>query len=49
MQWLAPVLLSAAVLTAPLGIPAADLVVWWEKGYYDHEDAAVRGIIAAFK
>jgi hypothetical protein len=27
---------------APLGAKAADLVVWWEKGYYDQEDEAIR-------
>ena len=34
---------------APLGARAADLVVWWEKGFYDQEDEAVREIIAAFE
>ena len=34
---------------APLGAQAADLVVWWEKGYYAEEDEAVREIIAAFE
>ena len=28
------VLLAAAIILAPLGARAADLVVWWEKGYY---------------
>ena len=28
---------------------AADLVVWWEKGYYAQEDEAVREIVAAFE
>ena len=39
----------AAMLMAPLGARAADLVVWWEKGFYPQEDAAVREIIAAFE
>jgi multiple sugar transport system substrate-binding protein len=34
---------------APLSARAADLVVWWQEGYYDQEDAAVREIIAAFE
>ena len=34
---------------APLGAQAADLVVWWEKGFYAQEDEAVREIIAAFE
>jgi multiple sugar transport system substrate-binding protein len=42
-------LLAAAVAMAPLGAKAADLVVWWEKGYYAEEDEAVRETIAAFE
>jgi multiple sugar transport system substrate-binding protein len=34
---------------APAGARAADLVVWWEKGLYPQEDAAVREIVAAFE
>jgi ABC-type glycerol-3-phosphate transport system substrate-binding protein len=34
---------------APLGASGADLVVWWEAGYYAEEDEAVREIIAAFE
>jgi multiple sugar transport system substrate-binding protein len=41
--------LAAMVGAAPLGAKAADLVVWWEKGYYDQETEAVGEIIAAFK
>ena len=43
------VLLAAALVLAPLGARAAELVVWWVKGYYDQEDEAVREIIAAFE
>jgi multiple sugar transport system substrate-binding protein len=43
------VVLAAALVLAPLGAKAADLVIWWEKGYYDQEDAAVAEIIAAFE
>jgi multiple sugar transport system substrate-binding protein len=43
-------IVAAAVLTmAPLGAYGADLVVWWEKGFYEQEDEAVREIIAAFE
>ena len=49
MQRLAPVLLAAAMVMAPLGAQAADLVVWWEEGFYAQEDEAVREIIAAFE
>ncbi len=49
MQRLVPALVASALLLAPLGARAADLVVWWEKGFYPQEDAAVREIIAAFE
>ena len=39
----------AALAMAPLGAKAADLVVWWEKGYYQQEDEAVAEAIAAFE
>ena len=34
---------------APLGARAADLVVWWEEGFYPEEDEAVAEMIAAFE
>jgi multiple sugar transport system substrate-binding protein len=34
---------------APFYAQAADLVVWWEKGFYPQEDQAVREIVAAFE
>ena len=40
---------AAALLLAPLGAQAADLVVWWDEGYYAQEDEAVAEIIAAFE
>ena len=43
------VILAAAIVMAPLGARAADLVVWWEEGYNAEEDAAVKEIIAAFE
>jgi multiple sugar transport system substrate-binding protein len=43
------VLVALALILAPLGARAADLVVWWEKGFYAQEDEAVREIIAAFE
>ena len=43
------VILAAALILAPLGARAADLVVWWEEGYYAQEDAAVRETVAAFE
>ena len=41
--------LALAVVMAPLGATAADLVVWWEQGFNPEEDAAVRETIAAFE
>jgi multiple sugar transport system substrate-binding protein len=41
--------LAGALVMAPLGAGAADLVVWWEEGFYAQEDTAVREIIAAFE
>ena len=49
MQRLVPGLLAAAVIMAPLGARAADLVVWWEQGYNPEEDVALRETIAAFE
>ena len=43
------VVLAAALVLAPLGAQAADLVVWWEKGFYPEEDQAVRETVAAFE
>jgi multiple sugar transport system substrate-binding protein len=43
------VLLAVAIILAPLGARAADLVVWWEKGFYAQEDEAAAEIIAAFE
>jgi multiple sugar transport system substrate-binding protein len=42
-------LLAATLVLAPLGARAADLVVWWEEGYYPEEDTAVRELVAAFE
>ena len=43
------IVLAAMLVMAPLSARAADLVVWWEKGYNPEEDAAVAEIIAAFE
>jgi multiple sugar transport system substrate-binding protein len=43
------VVLAAAILTAPLGAQAADLVVWWDEGYYAEESEAIAEVIAAFE
>ena len=41
--------LAAMLAIAPLGANAADLVVWWEKGYNPEEDVALRDTVAAFE
>jgi multiple sugar transport system substrate-binding protein len=41
--------LAMVLMMAPFGVRAADLVVWWQKGYYAQEDEAVAEIIAAFE
>jgi multiple sugar transport system substrate-binding protein len=43
------VALATMLLLMPLGAQAADLVVWWDKGFYPQEDQAVRETIAAFE
>jgi multiple sugar transport system substrate-binding protein len=42
-------ILATLLILAPFGARAADLVVWWEKGFYPQEDEAVAEIIAAFE
>jgi multiple sugar transport system substrate-binding protein len=49
MAWLTRSCLAVALISAPLGARAADVVVWWEKGFYPQENQAVREIIAAFE
>jgi ABC-type glycerol-3-phosphate transport system substrate-binding protein len=49
MQRLSRFVLVAVLILVPLGARAADLVVWWDEGYYAEEDEAVREIIAAFE
>jgi multiple sugar transport system substrate-binding protein len=49
MTRLMPVCLAITLMLTPLGVRAADLVVWWEEGFNPEEDAAVREIIGAFE
>jgi ABC-type glycerol-3-phosphate transport system substrate-binding protein len=48
-MWSHILVLGTVLVLAPLGARAADLVVWWEKGFYPQEDEAVAEIIAAFE
>jgi multiple sugar transport system substrate-binding protein len=43
------IILAAAIFMAPLGAMAADLVIWWDEGYYPEEREAVEEIVAAFE
>ena len=43
------VVLAVAIVLAPLGARAADLVVWWEQGFYPQEDEALAEMVAAFE
>jgi ABC-type glycerol-3-phosphate transport system substrate-binding protein len=43
------VVLGAALVMAPLGARGADMIVWWEQGFYPQADEAIREIIAAFE
>jgi multiple sugar transport system substrate-binding protein len=41
--------LASALVLAPVGARAADLVVWWDEGYYAEEHEAAEEIVAAFE
>jgi multiple sugar transport system substrate-binding protein len=45
----AAVVLTLALALAPPGARGADLVVWWEKGFYPQADEAVREIVGEFE
>src|SRR5262245_58161666 len=49
MTLVAPAFLAAVLILTPLGAKAADLVVWWEQGFYAQANEAVAEIIAAFE
>jgi multiple sugar transport system substrate-binding protein len=41
--------LIVTLILAPPGARGADLVVWWEEGFYAQEDEAVQEIVSAFE
>ena len=43
------VIFAVMLAMVPLGAKGADLVVWWEEGFYPEEDKAVRETIDAFE
>jgi ABC-type glycerol-3-phosphate transport system substrate-binding protein len=48
-MWSRILVLAAALTLAPSGARAADLVVWWQEGFYAEEDEALREVITAFE
>jgi multiple sugar transport system substrate-binding protein len=42
-------ILATMLILSSFGARAADLVVWWDEGYYAEEGEAVREIVAAFE
>jgi multiple sugar transport system substrate-binding protein len=48
-MWSRILIVAAAIILAPIGSRAADLVVWWNEGYTSQEDEAVREMVAAFE
>jgi multiple sugar transport system substrate-binding protein len=48
-MWARAFFFVAAIFLAPFGARSADLVVWWEQGFYPQADEAVAEIIAAFE
>jgi ABC-type glycerol-3-phosphate transport system substrate-binding protein len=49
MRRLVSVSLVSALGLAPLGVQAADLVVWWEEAWFAEEESAVDEMVAAFE
>ena len=49
MSRIAGDILGALLTFTPLGADAADLVVWWDEGYYAEEGDAIAEITAAFE
>jgi multiple sugar transport system substrate-binding protein len=43
------IILAAVLATVPPAAWAADLVVWWEKGFYPQADESVAEMVAAFE
>ena len=43
------IIVAMALMMALLSARGADLVVWWDKGYYAQEEAAARDPSAAFE
>jgi multiple sugar transport system substrate-binding protein len=42
-------IVALTLVLAPPAAQAADLVVWWDRGFYDQEDEALAEVIAAFE
>jgi multiple sugar transport system substrate-binding protein len=42
-------LVASALVITPIGAGAADLTIWWSKGYYPSEDEGLRRVVAGFE
>ena len=42
-------LLAFALVITPIAAGAADLTIWWSKGYYPSEDEGLRRVVAGFE
>jgi multiple sugar transport system substrate-binding protein len=40
---------TSALVITPIAAGAADLTIWWAKGYYPSEDKGLRRIVAGFE
>ena len=45
-MWVQAIIFAAALILAPLTTRAADLVIWWQQGFYTQEDEAVAEMLA---
>ena len=41
--------LASALAFSPTAAGAADLTIWWAKGYYPSEDEGLRRVVAGFE
>jgi multiple sugar transport system substrate-binding protein len=42
-------LLASTLVVTPIAAGAADLTIWWSKGYYPSEDEGLRRVVAGFE
>jgi multiple sugar transport system substrate-binding protein len=42
-------LMASTLVVTPIAVGAADLTIWWSKGYYPSEDEGLRRVVAGFE